>query len=147
MMIMGNFKDLVIPTIDVNDDKVTIADIQKENLEWIDAGEKLYTVETSKAATDYIVDFSGYVVLYVEDLDEVRVGESVGMIFENLEDAKLKLEEIKVKKEKAEKTASVNASKKALAYAEQIGFDITRIRKDGMIKTGDIDNFIKENGK
>lgn len=144
---MGNFKDLIIPTIDVNDDKVTIADIQKENLEWIDAGEKLYTVETSKAATDYMVDFSGYVVLYVEDLDEVKVGESVGMIFESLEDAKAKLEEIKAKKEKAEKTASVNASKKALAYAEQIGFDITRIKKKGMIKTEDIDNFIKENGK
>lgn len=144
---MGKFKDLIIPTIDVNDDKVTIADIQKENLEWIDAGEKLYTVETSKAATDYMVDFSGYVVLYVEDLDEVKVGESVGMIFESLEDAKAKLEEIKAKKEKAEKTASVNASKKALAYAEQIGFDITRIKKNGMIKTEDIDNFIKENGK
>lgn len=144
---MSKFKDLIIPTIDVNDDKVTIADIQKENLEWIDAGEKLYTVETSKAATDYIADFSGYVVLYVEDLDEVKVGESVGMIFENLEDAKAKLEEIRKKKEEIEKKAAVNASKKALAYAEQIGFDITRIKKDGMIKTEDIDNFIKENGK
>lgn len=144
---MGNFKDLIIPTIDVNDDKVTIADIQKENLEWIDAGEKLYTVETSKAATDYLVDFSGYVVLYVEDLDEVKVGESVGMIFESLADAQAKMEEVRAKKEKAEKTASVNASKKALAYAEQIGFDITRIKKNGMIKTEDIDNFIKQNGK
>lgn len=144
---MGKFKDLIIPTIDVNDDKVTIADIQKENLEWIDAGEKLYTVETSKAATDYMPDFSGYVVLYIEEFDEVKVGESVGMIFEDLEDAKAKLEEITAKKEKAQKTASINASKKALAYAEQIGFDITKIKKNGMIKTEDIDNYIKENGK
>ena len=144
---MENFKDLIIPAIDVNDDKVTIADIQKENLEWIDAGEKLYTVETSKAATDYIVDFSGYVVLYVEELDEVKVGESVGMIFKNLEDAESKREEIKAKKAMAEKAPSVNASKKALAYAAQIGFDITRIKKEGIIKTEDIDNFIKENGK
>lgn len=144
---MGKFKDLIIPTIDVNDDKVTIADIQKENLEWIDAGEKLYTVETSKAATDYICDFSGYVVLFIEELDEVKVGESVGMIFESLEDAESKLEEIKAKKEKEKKTASVNASKKALAYAEQLGFDISKIKKNGLIKTEDIDNYIKANGK
>jgi hypothetical protein len=38
----------------------------------------------------------------------------------------------------------VNASKKALAYAEQIGFDITLVKKDGIIKTEDIDNYIKE---
>lgn len=144
---MGKYKDLIIPTIDVNDDKVTIADIQKDNLEWIDAGEKLYTVETSKAATDYIADFSGYVVLYVEDLDEVKVGDSVGMIFEDLGDAEERLRDIKAKKEKAEKVSRVNASKKALAYADQIGFDITLIKKEGIIKTEDVDKYIRENGK
>ena len=144
---MATFKDLIIPTIDVNDDKVTISDIQKENLEWIEAGEKLYTVETSKAATDYLTDFSGYVVLYVEDLDEVKVGESVGMIFESLEDAEKKLKEIQKKKADAENAVKVNASKKALAYAERIGFDITKIKKAGMIKIEDIDKYIGENDK
>ena len=33
------YKDLIIPTINVNDTKVTISDIQKENLEYIEEDE------------------------------------------------------------------------------------------------------------
>lgn len=139
------YKDLVIPRINVNDDKVTISDIRKENLEFIEKGEVLYNVETSKATEEYRPDFSGYVVLYVEDLDEVEVGKSAGMIFKDLEMAKKKNQEVIEAKEKAKKLSSVKASKKALDYAESIGFDITLIKKDGVIKTEDIDNYIKNN--
>lgn len=138
----GKFKDLVIPTINVNDTKVTISDIQKEQLEYIEEGEVLYCTETSKATEDYEVDFSGYVVLFVEDLDEVEVGKSAGMIFELKEDAETCLAEFNAAKEKANKLASVNASKKAIAYAEEKGVDITLIKKDGIIKTQDIDEWI-----
>lgn len=136
------FKDLLIPTINVNDTKVTISDIRKENLEYIEEGEVLYSVETSKATEEYKSDFAGYVVLYVDDMDEVEVGKSAGMIFKNLDDAKVKLAEVEEAKQKAKKLASVNASKKAIAYAEEKGVDITLIKKDGIIKTQDIDEWI-----
>ena len=139
---MGEFKDLIIPQVNVNDTKVTISDIQKEQLEYIEEDEMLYCVETSKATEDYYPEYSGYVVMFVEDLDEVEVGKSAGMIFKNLEDAKAKLAEIETEKEKAKKLASVNASKKAIAYAEEKGVDITLIKKDGIIKTQDIDEWI-----
>ena len=136
------YKDLIIPTINVNDTKVTISDIRKENLEYIEEGEVLYCVETSKATEDYHVDFAGYVVLFVEDMDEVEVGKSAGMIFKSLDDAKAKNEEVQAARAKAKKLASVNASKKAIAYAEEKGVDITLIKKDGIIKTQDIDEWI-----
>ena len=136
------FKDLIIPTINVNDTKVTISDIRKENLEYIEEGEVLYSVETSKATEEYKADFSGYVVLFVEDMDEVEVGKSAGMIFRSLDDAKAKLAEVEEAKAKAKKLATVNASKKAIAYAEEKGVDITLIQKDGVIKTLDIDEWI-----
>ena len=136
------FKDLIIPTINVNDTKVTISDIRKENLEYIEEGEVLYSVETSKATEEYKADFAGYVVLFVEDMDEVEVGKSAGMIFKSLDDAKEKLAEVEETKAKAKKLASVNASKKAIAYAEEKGVDITLIKKDGIIKTQDIDEWI-----
>ena len=142
---MGEFKDLIIPQVNVNDTKVTISDIQKENLEYIEEDEMLYCVETSKATEDYYPEYSGYVVLFVEDLDEVEVGKSAGMIFKNLEDAKAKLAEFEAEKAKAQKLASVNASKKAIAYAEEKGVDITLIKKDGIIKTQDIDEWIAKN--
>ena len=136
------FKDLIIPTINVNDTKVTISDIRKKNLEYIDEDEALYCVETSKAAEDFYPKYAGYVVLFVEDLDEVEVGKSAGMIFKSLDDAKAKLTEVEEAKNKAKKLASVNASKKAIAYAEEKGVDITLIQKDGIIKTQDIDEWI-----
>ena len=142
---MGEFKDLIIPQVNVNDTKVTISDIQKEQLEYIEEDEMLYCVETSKATEDYYPEYAGYVVLFVEDLDEVEVGKSAGMIFKNLEDAKAKLAEVEAEKEKAKKLASVNASKKAIAYAEEKGVDITLIKKDGIIKTQDIDEWIAKN--
>lgn len=139
------YKDLIIPQVNVNDTKVTISEIQKENLEYIEEDEMLYCVETSKATEDYYPEYAGYVVLFVEDLDEVEVGKSAGMIFKNLEDAKAKLAEVEAEKEKAKKLASVNASKKAIAYAEEKGVDITLIKKDGIIKTQDIDEWIAKN--
>lgn len=142
---MGEFKDLIIPQVNVNDTKVTICDIQKDQLEYIEEDEMLYCVETSKATEDYYPEYSGYVVMFVEDLDEVEVGKSAGMIFKNLEDAKAKLAEVEAEKEKAKKLASVNASKKAIAYAEEKGVDITLIKKDGIIKTQDIDEWIANN--
>ena len=139
------FKDLIIPTINVNDTKVTISDIKKENLEFIEEDEMLYCVETSKATEEYFPHYAGYVVLFVDDMDEVEVGKSAGMIFKSFEDAKAKNEEVLAQKEKAKKLATVNASKKAIAYAEQMGVDITLIKKDGIIKTQDIDEYIKNN--
>lgn len=136
------FKDLIIPTMNVNDTKVTISDIRKKNLEYIDEDEALYCVETSKAAEDFYPKYAGYVVLFVEDLDEVEVGKSAGMIFKSLDDAKAKLAEVEEAKQKAKKLASVNASKKAIAYAEEMGVDITLIQKDGIIKTQDVDEWI-----
>lgn len=141
----GKYKDLIIPTLNVNDTKVIIADIQKEQLDYIKEGEVLYCTETSKATEDYVVDFSGYVVLFVEDMDEVEIGKSAGMIFELKEDAEACLSKFKAEKEKKNKNANINASKKAIAYAEKIGFDLSLIKKEGIIKTEDIDNYLNKN--
>lgn len=137
------YKDLIIPTLNVNDTKVIISDIQKKNLEYIEEGEILYCVETSKVTEDYHVDFSGYVVLFVEDLDEVSVGQSAGMIFKSLDGAKAKLAEIEMQKTDKLKLSSVNASKKAIAYAKEKDVDITKIKKTGIIKTEDIDKYLE----
>lgn len=139
---MNQSFNLIIPTIDVNDDKVTIGNIQKKNLDYIAAGELLYDVETSKATEGFYPDFAGYVVLFVEDGDELSIGESAGFIFAEISDAEACLREFKARKAEKVKEVPVKASKKALAYAESIGFDITLIQKDGLIKTEDIDNYL-----
>ena len=141
-MYSGDYKDLIIQQINVNDTKVTIADIRKKNLEYIAEDEMLYSVETSKATEDYYPHYAGYVVLFVGEFDEVAVGESAGMIFKNLEDAIIVLSEWNAQKEKSAKPGGGNATKKAIAYAAEKGVDISLIKKDGIIKTKDIDDWL-----
>lgn len=82
-------KDLIIPHLDVNDDKVTIENLRFSNLDHVSVGDVLYTVSTSKSVEDYEVDFSGYIVYFVGDGDDVKIGESAGMIFKDLHEANL----------------------------------------------------------
>ena len=136
------YKDLIIPQINVNDTKVTIGDIRKKNLEYISEDEMLYAVETSKATEDYFPGYAGYVVLFVEDMDEVEVGKRAGRIYKSFDDAKAMLALIEAEKEKEKSMASVNASKKAIAFAREKGVDITLIKKEGIIKTQDIEQWL-----
>ena len=142
---MNQSFNLIIPTIDVNDDKVTIGNIQKKNLDYVEAGELLYDVETSKATEGFYPDFSGYVVLFVEDGDEIPIGDSAGFIFKDRCDAEACLNEFLAKKAAKAKEVPIKASKKAIAYAESIGFDLSLIKKEGLIKTEDIDNYLADN--
>jgi len=132
-------KDLIIPQIDVNDNKVTIENIRFNNLDYVTEGDVLYTVSTAKSVEDYTSDFSGYIVFFVSDGGEVAIGKSVGMIFKDKETAKNKLIEVSHQ----EDTIPDNISKKAWDYAKEIGFDHTLIKKDGIIKIKDIDDYLK----
>ena len=133
-------KDLIIPHLSVNDNKVTIENLRFKNLDFVEIGDVLYTVSTSKSVEDYEVDFSGYIVFFVNDGDDVEIGKSAGMIFKDRHQAETKLGELK------EKVASTkaNITKKALEYAKQINFDLSLIVKEGIIKTQDIDDYLKQ---
>jgi pyruvate/2-oxoglutarate dehydrogenase complex dihydrolipoamide acyltransferase (E2) component len=135
-----DYKDLIIPMLNVNDNKVTIENLRFNNLDYVEEGDILYTVSTSKSVEDYEVDFSGYIVFYVSDGDDVEIGKSAGIIFRDKQLAVNKLAEIK---EKVLPITS-NISKKALEYAKQINFDLSLIVKDGVIKTQDIDDYLKK---
>ena len=140
-MSIMDYKDLVIPTLDVNDNKVTIENLRFRNLDRVNEGDVIYTVSTAKSVEDYMVDFSGYIVYFVGDGGDVKIGESAGMIFTNLKDAQEKLLEV----ERKTKSPAPSASKKALDYATELGFDISLIKKDGIIKVQDIVDYLKNN--
>lgn len=133
------YKDLVIPMLDINDDKVTIENLRFRNLDFVNSGDVIYTVSTSKSVEDFIVDFSGYIVYFVDDGDDVKIGESAGVIFTDKKNAVAKLNEIMSFKQE---TTSPLATKKAQNYAKELGFDISLIKKDRIIKVKDIDDFI-----
>jgi pyruvate/2-oxoglutarate dehydrogenase complex dihydrolipoamide acyltransferase (E2) component len=132
------FRDLIIPQLNVNDDKVTIENIRFKNLDFVEIGDVLYTVSTSKSIDDFHSDFAGYIVFFVKDGDELEIGKSAGIIFK---DKSMATEKLAQSEKKTEVDIS-NVSKKALEYAKTLNFDISLIKKDGIIKVQDIDDYL-----
>lgn len=134
-----DYKDLIIPQLNVNDSKVTIENLRFENLDYVEVGDILYTVSTSKSVEDYEIDYSGYIVFFVSEGDDLEIGKSAGIIFKDIKLAEAKLSEIKY----TEVLTVTNVSKKAIEYARSINFDLSLIVKVGIIKTQDIDDYLK----
>ena len=62
------------------------------------------------------------------------------MVFKSLLDAEQKQSQIA----KEIQLDTTNISKKALNYAREINFDLSLINKKGIVKTQDIDDYLKE---
>ena len=134
---MGVVK-LVVPTINVNDEKATLGSKEVKNLEFVKKGQVLCCFETSKSTEDFVSEYDGYVVWLYDEYEEIKIGKEFCYIYDTLEEAKNhKIENIVPKLPEG-----FMASKKAIEYAASIGFDITQIQKKGMVKTEDIDDFL-----
>ena len=139
-----SFKEVIIPHIDVNDDNVTIENIVFENSNYVEKNDVIFTVSTAKAVEDFICEYNGYIVYLVEDGDEIKMGDIASIIFSSKEDALTKMRELAIKKEKK---ITIKASQKAIKYAEKISFDISKIKKSGIIKVKDIEKYLKNSKK
>lgn len=136
---MGVIK-LVVPTINVNDEKATLASKEVDNLEFVKNGQVLCCFETSKATEDFVSEYDGYIVWLCDEYEEIIIGKEFCYIYDTLEEAK----NHKIENKAPQLPEGFMASKKAIEYATSIGFDITQIQKKGMIKTEDIDAFLKK---
>lgn len=136
---MGVIK-LVVPTINVNDEKATLGSKEVENLELVKKGQVLCCFETSKATEDFVSEYDGYVVWLYDEYEEIKIGKEFCYIYDTLDEAK----NHKIENKAPQLPEGFMASKKAIEYAASIGFDITLIQKKGMIKTEDIDDYLNK---
>lgn len=139
---MGYHK-LVVPTINVNDEKATLGDKEVDNFDFVKKGDVLCCFETSKSTEDFISEFEGYVVWLYDELEEIKIGKEFCYIYDTLEEAK----KHKIEDRTSSLPEDFMASKKAIEYAKAIGFDITLIEKKGVIKTDDIDAYLANKTK
>jgi len=72
-----------IEQINVNDDTVTIVNILKKDLDEVKKKELLFEIESSKAIVEVESPKSGILKIIKNIGDEIKVGESIGFIFEN----------------------------------------------------------------
>ena len=67
----------------VNDDVVTVVNVLKKDLDKVKKNEILFEIESSKATVEIESPKSGILKIISSIGDEIKVGESIGFIFEN----------------------------------------------------------------
>lgn len=78
---------LVIPMLNANEPEATVVEIVSADKAFVNPGDILITIETTKAAADLEAEISGYFRLVAGENQTLRVGEIYGYITENPDDS------------------------------------------------------------
>ncbi len=127
-----------IEQINVNDDTVTIVNILKKDLDKVKNNELLFEIESSKAIVEVQSPKSGILKIIKNIGDEIKVGETIGFIFENKAELKKfdikKYDKNKYSKERSKK----NLSAKAIKFAKKMNIDINELKRKKIFTEHDI---------
>ena len=145
--------ELYLPNFDVNEAESIITEIHVGEGDHVSCGDVLISVENTKMTRDLLAEEDGYIKLFCEEFEEKKVGDLLAVIFPSKEE----YEGYKKGTSGGEGTeqaeaagaiqAEVNATKKAIALAEQLGVDIVQAAKAkgaGVIKTSDIEAYAQK---
>ncbi len=134
-------KEIIIPMIDVNDQMAVVEQISFEHGEFVEVGVTLFSISTSKVVKELSSDCCGYIVYMVNEFDEVVAGSVVAQIYEAKEKALAKAKELQ---QICDNSIQINASKKAIKYAAEIGLDLSEMAPDRIIKVKDDAAYIQK---
>lgn len=139
-----------VPRLGVNEDMVTIVEwLVKEN-ERINVNQAICSVETSKALFEICAKQSGYLKIRIPAGRRVTVRETIGYITDSLnaiipEEPETALTARTEKGEYNTSAEEILATKKARDLAQKLRVDLKDINKKGLIRQGDVENFVKAN--
>jgi pyruvate/2-oxoglutarate dehydrogenase complex dihydrolipoamide acyltransferase (E2) component len=134
------YHEVVIPQVSVNDQIVTLESFRFKNLDYVNQGDLIFSISSAKSVEDISTNYSGYILYLVEEGDEIEIGQVGAEIWEKMDEASDRLNSFAPQEVKSE--TNTIASKKAIRYAKEINFDLKLIRKKGIIKVKDIEDFL-----
>lgn len=141
-----SYSIIELPSFDVNDSEATITDVFVKNREKIDRGKKLFAVENTKAVNIIEATESGYIFVICKKFDVKKTGDKLAYLFDNLEE----LGHFETEEVKKENNESINATKKALELATELGVNIRDVaaEKEGeVIKVKDVQSFFDKHSE
>jgi pyruvate/2-oxoglutarate dehydrogenase complex dihydrolipoamide acyltransferase (E2) component len=129
---------IIIEQTNVNDDTVIVVNILKKDLDKVKKNELLFEIESSKATIEIESPKSGILKIIKSIGDEIKVGKTIGFIFENETELQKfdikKYDKNKYNKDKSEKTLSA----KALKLATKMNIDINELKRKKILTEADI---------
>lgn len=135
--------EIKVPYLDVNIKLAYLDRIYFKDFDKVEKGKILFSISSAKFAEDISSDFDGYVVFLFKEGQEVKSGDTIAKIYDNLDEAMKDKEIYKVMEEKE----PIRATKKAIKLAEEYHIDLGKIVKNGIITESDIKEFIDSNKK
>jgi pyruvate/2-oxoglutarate dehydrogenase complex dihydrolipoamide acyltransferase (E2) component len=135
---------IVLPNLGANDVEATVVDWSVDEGEFVEVGELVCSVETTKATFDIESEHSGYLAQLIKIGDEVAASNPLALIAKSSEKVIEEKEKYFSKNEISSDAMKIKkVTKKALKRAEELNIDITDINVSGVIKESDIEKYDK----
>jgi sugar O-acyltransferase (sialic acid O-acetyltransferase NeuD family) len=125
--------DIKMPRLGVNDDYVTLVTWMVKDGSWVDEGQIVASVETSKESSEVKADRAGIITFSVAEGDDVKVGDAIAMIGEGEKPKKAETD-----------TSSLHMTEKARKLVIENKIDESLLPKDRLIREKDVMPFIKK---
>lgn len=139
-----------MPVIDVNEDKATVTELLFKEGEKVKKGDVILSAENTKATKDIVAPVDGYFLPLCNAFDEKKNGDTLAYIFETMEELNKFKESIRLEATEDNGSLEVNATKKAVALAQQLGIDIALVAKEkgsGVVREKDVEGYSEKHKK
>jgi acetyltransferase-like isoleucine patch superfamily enzyme len=130
--------EVKVPRTTVNDDAVEILEWYVADEAPVEEGDPLCLVESSKASFEIAAEQRGFVKILALARQRVPIRQAVCLVYESLEELhhhKSKLQSF------GGQRRGIDATKKAVALAEQLGIDLYQLRTQGVIRSRDVQEY------
>lgn len=121
--------EIKVPQLGVNDDFVVIVEWLVKDGDKVVKGQPICLVETSKTTSELNAEESGFIKIDKKELDEAKIKETIGYITPSKDEKIVRKERLHQK---------YKATRRAIALAEQLGVDLSKIQKRGIIREKDV---------
>jgi len=136
------YTEITVPTINANDETVTIEDIIVNSLDKVNEGEVLFSLGSSKSVLDVVAEKTGYLVHKLKDGQTVKIKEKIAYICDSLDEAS----KLQIKINQVNENNELKATKKAKILAKEYGIDLSSLGLTSLIKEKDVQEEIDKRG-
>lgn len=76
--------EIKMPRLGVNDDHVTLASWLVQKGDWVDAGQAVAVIESSKETSEIVAEHEGIITLMADEFEDIDVGQPIAIIGEGI---------------------------------------------------------------
>lgn len=133
-------RPVIIPQVGVNDDHVTISQVEVEAGQQVRRGDLLFSFATTKADVEVEAEMDGYFWPVVVKGDQLAVGATAAYLSLSPEQPE-EFKQTSSSRSEIETDGQPRATRKAIELASKLGVDLRQIEHHGIIREQDVEAF------